>query len=327
MSSTIDAIWEERSDQLDFRFGGYVFWRVSLKVLSLQSNPFVVSPDLPVPLDEAVRKGYQAAVKYGTPIGPDFPTIRIESGSLRYVARYGERYIVDLCGSFAQYLQKFSNKSRNTLKRKVNKVEQTNTRLATIGEFRSSSEIRIFREIAVGISHRSYKRELGWGFREEESFARQLETDADSGVVRGYVLSIGDQPAAYVFCRIDHDVIIYKHLGYDERFTQYSPGTVLLYLLLGRLFEEAELRLLDFDGMEHIPYKEFFSTRVLRCGRVIWFPLTIENIALVVGHWIITASWRFVTARRDAVRRHQEKWASVRDLSPRWGRILSAHRR
>lgn len=325
MSPTIDAIWEERSDQLDFRLGGYVIWRVPLKVLSLQSNPFVVSPNLPVPLDEAVRKGYRAVVKYGTPIGPDFPAIRIESGSLQYVARYGERYIVDLSGSFSEYLQQLSNKSRNTLRRKVNKIDRTNIRLTTIREFKTSSEMRVFRAMAIGISNRSYKRELGWGFCQEESFARQLETDADAGVVRGYVLSIGDQPAAYVFCRIDHDVIIYKHLGYDERFRRYSPGTVLLYLLLGRLFEEAEFRLLDFDGMEHFPYKEFFSTRVLRCGRIIWFPLTIENIALVVGHRIITATWRFVTARRDAVRRHQEKWASVRDLSPRWSRILSAH--
>ena len=64
------------------------------------------------------------------------------------------------------------------------------------------------------------------------------------------MLNLRDEAAAYVFCRIDHDVIIYKHLGHDERFTQYSPGTVLLYLLLERLFEEAEFRLLDFDGME-----------------------------------------------------------------------------
>jgi hypothetical protein len=108
MQVSVDPVWEERSDQLDFRFGGYVVWRVPLRALSLQSNPFVVSPDLPVPLDEAVNKGYRAVVKYGTLIGPDFPAIRIDNGSLRYVARYGERYVVDLVGSFGEYLNKFS---------------------------------------------------------------------------------------------------------------------------------------------------------------------------------------------------------------------------
>ena len=219
--------------------GGYVFWRVSLKVLSLQSNPFVVVLcDLPVPLDEASEgKATRLAVKYGTPIGPDFPGYSLYSCWLycdMWRAYGGEIR----CGSERVICPIFCInspiKSRNTLKRKSEQsLEQTNTRSFTIGEFRSFSEIRTFREIAIGISHRSYKRELGWGFREEQSFARQLETDADAGVVRGYVLSIGDQPAAYVFCRIDHDVIIYKHLGYDERFTQYSPGTVLGVLAAG----------------------------------------------------------------------------------------------
>jgi hypothetical protein len=327
MQVSVEPVWEERSDQLDFRFGGYVVWRVPLRALSLQSNPFVVSPDLPVPLDEAVKKGYRATVKYGTLIGADFPAIRIDNGSLRYVARYGERYVVDLSGSFGEYLYKFSNKSRNTLKRKVKKISETNSRFATIQDFRSPTDIRTFRDIAIGISRQSYKREFGWGFREDESFARQLEIDADACLVRGYVLNLRDEPAGYVFCRIDHDVIIYKHLGHDERYTQYSPGTVLLYLLLERLFEESEFRLLDFDGMEHIPYKEFFATRMLRCGRVMWFPLTVSNTALVGGHWIITAAWRFVTARRDTARRNHDKWVSVRDLSPLWSRILSAPRR
>jgi CelD/BcsL family acetyltransferase involved in cellulose biosynthesis len=187
--------------------------------------------------------------------------------------------------------------------------------------------MQTFREIAIGISRRSYKKELGWEFREDESFARQLENDTNACLVRGYVLYFRNEPAAYVFCRIDHDVVIYKHLGNDERFIQYSPGAALLYLLLERLFEEGDSRLFDFDGMEHIPYKEFFATRVLPCGRVMWFPLTVSNTALVAGHWIITAAWRFVTARRDAARRYHDKWASVRDLSPRWSRILSAQRR
>jgi hypothetical protein len=106
MQPAVDPVWEECSDQLDFRFGGYVVWRVPLRALSLQSNPFVVSPDLPVPLDEAVKRGYRAAVKYGTLIGPDFPAIRIENGLLRNVAGYGERYVVDLSGSFGRILAK-----------------------------------------------------------------------------------------------------------------------------------------------------------------------------------------------------------------------------
>ena len=284
MHQPIDPVWEERSDQLDFRFGAHVLWRVPLRVLSLQSNPLVVSPDLAVPLDEAVRQGYRAVVKYATPVGQNFSAIRIERGGLRYAARYGERYVVDLDRSFAEYQQKFSNKSRNTLKRKVKRIEQFNNRQNPLQTYRTSAEIRRFYEITICISHRSYKRAFGWGFREDESFVRQLETEANLGSVRGYVLNLRGEPAAYVFCRIDHDVIIYKHIGNDDRFTRYSPGTVLLYLILEDLFFEREFRLLDFDGMEHFRIKSSFRHAccvahvsygsVLRLGTSCWSPGT-----------------------------------------------------
>jgi hypothetical protein len=294
---------------------------VPLRALSLQSNPFVVSPELKLPLKESHSEGYQAVVKYATPISEDFAAIGFENGVLRYAARFGERYVVDFSGTFEQYLANFSGKSRNTLKRKVKKAISSNKKVPIVCEYATQSEITRFRDIAVAISHRSYKKELGWGFREDEKFARELENDARAGMVRGYVLNLDDQPAAYVFCRIDHDVIIYKHLAHEDRFMERSPGTVLLYLIIERLFTQKEFRLLDFDGMEHIPYKEFFSTRMVRCARILWLRPTARNIVMVTAHWLITAAWRFATARRDAARRRE--WASVRRLSRRWARVLT----
>jgi len=236
---SIDPVWEEGSDRLDFQSGPYTLRRVPLKVLALQTNAFVASPDLEVPLDEAIRQGYQAAVKYGTPINLNFPAIRIQGGSLRYVPRYGHRYVVDLEGSFREYLRKFSKKARGNLQRTVKKIVQASGGFADFREYRSPSEIMAFRDIAIAISRRSYKKDIGWGFQEGEDFARRLESDAASGTVRGYVLVLDGEPAAYVFCRIDHDVIVYKHIGYDDRFAEHSPGTALLYLLLERLSRNA----------------------------------------------------------------------------------------
>lgn len=314
MRPVVEPVWEERSDQLDFRFGPYLLRRVPLKVLSLQSNPFVVSPELRVPLDEALERGCRAALKYGTLIGPDFPTIRIENGSLRYVARYGERYVVDLSGSFDEYLKKFSKKSRYNLKRMVKKSVR-NDKPPELLQYRTPPEITIFRKIAIEISRRSYKSEIGWGFEESDRFARQLETDASMNRVRGYVLKLDDQPAAYAFCRIEYDVIVYKHLGYDAGFAERSPGTVLLYLTLEQLFKEREFRMLDFDGMEYFPYKEFFATRSVPCARVVWFPPTIRNIALLSSHYTIMAAWRYAAMLRDILRGHRRKWMSARELA------------
>jgi CelD/BcsL family acetyltransferase involved in cellulose biosynthesis len=199
--------------------------------------------------------------------------------------------------------------------------------MANIVEYRTPSEIGVFREIAIRISHRSYKGQIGWGFEESESFARRLELDAGQGIVRGFVLMLDNEPAAYGFCRIEHDVIVYKHTGYDEQFARRSPGKVLLYLMLESLFREGEFRLLDFDGMEHFPYTEFFATRVIRCARVVWFRPTLRNAAAVGCHWVVAATWRIAAAFRISAWRSTAEWPSVRRLPRMWARALTRPRR
>jgi CelD/BcsL family acetyltransferase involved in cellulose biosynthesis len=285
---------------------------VKLKAFTLVSNPFVVDPELAIPMAQAAAQDCRAVVVTALPIGKRFATMCFDRGALRYAARYGDRYVVDLQGSFAEYIKKFSKKSRGNLQRAAKKFAKGTASVAPLIEFSSPSEIIAFCDIAVAISRASYKSDLGWGFQEDESFARQIELDAVAGHVRGYVLMSGDQPAAYVFCRIDHDVIVYKHIGYDERFAQNSPGTVLLYLMLQRLFEEGEFRLLDFDGTEYYAYKEFFATRAISCARLFWFPVRPSEIALVCVHWILTATWRLASLLRHQIRRGTPGWVSAR---------------
>jgi CelD/BcsL family acetyltransferase involved in cellulose biosynthesis len=285
---------------------------VKLKAFTLVSNPFVVDAELAIPMAQAEAQDCRAVVVSAMPIGRRFATMCFDRGAMRYAARYGDRYVVDLQSSFAEYIRKFSKKSRGNLQRAAKKFVKGADSVAPIVEFRSPSEIIAFRDIAVAISHTSYKSDVGLGFQEDESFAREIERDAAAGRVRGYVLMSGDEPAAYVFCRIDHDVIVYKHIGYDERFAQNSPGTVLLYLMLQRLFTEGEFRLLDFDGTEYYAYKEFFATRAISCARLFWFPLRPLEIMLFGAHWITTAAWRLASLLHHHIWRGKRGWVSAR---------------
>ncbi len=307
-------VWEVRSEVLDFQFGPLNLGTAVFPALSLLSNPFIVDPSLPVPLDEGRVQRCQAVVKFAMPIGKNFARVRLEQGALRYAIRYGLRYVVDFNASFDEYLKKFSNKSRNTLKRRVKKSVK-DYEAPELLQYRTPFEILIFRQVAIDISHRSYKNEIGWGFEESEGFARQLESDASMNRVRGFVLMLDGVPAAYVFCRIEYDVIVYKHLAYDARFAGRSPGTVLLYLTLEQLFKEREFRLLDFDGMEYFPYKEFFATRSVPCVRVVWFRPTIRNFTLFGSHCIIMAAWHLASGLGNVLRGHRRKWISARRLA------------
>ena len=299
--AAVNPVWEVRSEVLHFRLGPFRLGEVKLKGFTLVSNPFVVDAELAIPMAQAAAQDCRAAVVSAMPIPKRFATMCFDRGALRYAARYGDRYVVDLQGSFAEYIKKFSKKSRGNLQRAAKKFEKGTDSIGPILEFRSPSEIIAFRDIAVAISRASYKSDLGWGFPEDESFAREIELDAVAGRVRGYVLMSGRQPAAYVFCRIDHDVIVYKHIGYDERFAQSSPGTVLLYLMLQRLFKEYEFRLLDFDGTEYYAYKEFFSTNAISCARLFWFRPRLPEIALFGAHWALMATWRFASLLRHHI--------------------------
>ena len=122
------------------------------------------------------------------PIGNRFATMCFDRGALRYAARYGDRYVVDLQGSFAEYLAKFSHQYRNQLKRTVRRSGELRPGTAHLVEYRTPSEISAFREIAIRIPHRSYKVQFGLGFDESEGFARQLQLDADRGIVQGFVV-------------------------------------------------------------------------------------------------------------------------------------------
>lgn len=311
-TNLVDPAWQNRTEVFDFQFGPIRFGQFSIKSISLVSNPFVADPELAIPLARAAAEGCQAVVISAKPVDRRFASMCFDRGALRYAARYGDRYIVDLGGPFAEYLKKFSKKARGNLQRTVKKIATANGGSVDFREYRSPPAIMAFRDIAIAISRRSYKKNTGWGFLETEEFARQLEADARADKVRGYALMIEDEPAAYAFCRIDHHVIVYKHIGYDEKFTQYSPGTALLYLMLERLFHEREFRLLDFDGTEYYPYKEFFSTRAIRCARVAWFRPTARSLALVIAHWVVTASWRLAAALRGLTRRSRREWVSAR---------------
>ena len=317
---TADGLaWEARSEVLDFQLGRITLGRVAFRALVLLSNPFAINCKIKIPLKEAIDDSCRAVVIHAVPINKELIAIRFKNGGLRYTSRYYQRYVVELNGSFTEYLARFSKKSRYNLRRMAKKFIEAGDGIWSLERYTTASEITAFREIAIAISQQSYKREVGWGFEEGESYARQLEHDAGAGRVRGYVLTCGGEPAAYCFCRIDHDVIIYKHIGYSTKFARLSPGNVLLYMMLEQLFDEGKFRILDFDGTDYFAYKEFFATRAIPCGRVVWFRLTPRNLALSFGHWIMTAAWRLAAELHGSARRKRGDWLSARNLagSPR----------
>jgi CelD/BcsL family acetyltransferase involved in cellulose biosynthesis len=98
-------------------------------------------------------------------------------------------------------------------------------------------------------------------------------------------------PVSYALCRIDSDIITYSSTGYDPQFVRLSPGKVLLYTIIEKLFLEGNFRYFDFGGQEW-DYKALHATGSIAYLRVMWFPKTAKNLSFVLAHYMLLLAWR-----------------------------------
>jgi hypothetical protein len=106
-----------------------------------------------------------------------------------------------------------------------------------------------------------------------------------------------NRPVSYVLCRINCDIITYGIPGYDPKFVRFSPGAVLLYIIIEELFNERRFRIFDFGGQEW-DYKALLATGTVAYSKVIWFPLTAKHVSLVTAHYLLWLGWRSASRAR-----------------------------
>jgi hypothetical protein len=287
-----DSAWAREYDDevLAFNLGGHDIWTLALRAHTL-TTPFTkLSSNLAANLPEwdGFPREIQAAVIPAQPVGSGLPRLAFPPGSIRYVASCAERYFVALAGSFRDYLQKFRAKARHNLKGTVHKFGGLSNGDIRCLQMCSPAEIGEFREFAIRISRNTWQERVGGpGFPRSETFGTRMADLAAKGLARGVVLFHRDRPVSYAFCRAQDDCLLYARTAYDEAYAAWSPGRVLLFLLLERLFEEGKYRYLDF-GEGTLPYKQFFSTGHVRCARIIYFRRSARNLAVVLSHWSLS---------------------------------------
>ncbi|MBN2302108.1 MAG: GNAT family N-acetyltransferase [Lentisphaerae bacterium] len=78
---------------------------------------------------------------------------------------------------------------------------------------------------------------------------------ADRGWLRSFLLLAGDQAAAFTLCYQGMGTLMYERIGYSPKFARHSPGILLLYKILERLWMDDEVRFVDF-GVGEAVYKQ-----------------------------------------------------------------------
>ena len=194
-----------------------------------------------------------------------------------------------LPGTFDEYLAGFKRKKRYNLKRQVKTLKDIGGERYRFWRITSGHEVENFLEHAEKISRRSWQHQrIGERIICDENTIRRFKSLADKGILRSYLLQCGET-CAFVIGYQYQRIFYYIEIAYDRKFARYSPGTILLYLIIEDLIEDGPFSYLNF-GVGHAGYKQLFGSHHLSHASVYLVDRTIRNLLTVYSH----RAFRFV---------------------------------
>lgn len=281
-SASAEPSWSANETTWIVRLGEIPVVRPRFRLLQLDGH-FADWIGRPMPGAPPAARGRDVAgaVIRSQPLATPMPALAIENGLIRYRTATAPRHWISLEGSFADYLAKFSSKTRQTLGRKTRKLLAPPVS-AVFRAYRSPDEMEEFIREARALSAKTYQeRLLGVGFPSEPAFHRQIVERAASGLEQGFLLFTGEKAIAYLYTpEVKPGVYSYHSLGYDPEYEQHSPGTVLQYLALEHIFAQGNQGMFDF-GEGETEQKKLFGTHSVLCADVYMLRATPGNLGRV----------------------------------------------
>lgn len=190
------------------------------------------------------------------------------------------RHYIDMRQGFADYMGRFSGKTRSTLRRKARKLAEEAGGY-DVTEHRTPAEIEAFLAAALPLSARTYQaRLLDAGLPGDATARRAILEAAEDGRMRAFLLHAGGAPIAYLCLPVTGATLVYAHLGYDPVWGRLSPGTVLQMDALERLFAEERFSWFDFTEGEGA-HKAMFGTGSEACSSLVLLEPTLANHTLL----------------------------------------------
>jgi len=213
-------------------------------------------------------------------------------------------HVLELPSSVEQFVSSFPRKKRYNLARQVRVLSEHtggNLRLQRVDK---AEQVPMFAE-AVRSMLRPRDARVGElpKIATDEQKARKLADAAHRGLLRSYVLFAGDAACAVVLGYVWRHVFHYAEVAYHPSFSAFSPGTVLLYLLIGDLVSHSDARLVNF-GIGDAGYKRTFGNLQREDASVL---LLRKN----TGNRLRRASHAQFLAMMRGARRALDRWPSL----------------
>lgn len=167
--------------------------------------------------------------------------------------------VARLNGTFVDYMQRYSAKTRNTLVRKARKLrDHCDIQIIKVTE---ESQVEAYLTAATEISRKTWQfKRLGWGIgaSDPDVVRGELKFLARRGWLRAYLLKCGEEACSFILGWQYGSRFYHAGLGFDPVWEKYSVGTVLLLFVLEDLYKDNRPELYDFGT--YAEYKERFCT-------------------------------------------------------------------
>lgn len=277
--------WARDIMLLQFVFGGVALFTIRRPALIFDA-PFhqaTCDPTRPPAPPQEFPEGIEATLINSCPLLVKARRIALFPRAIRYIPSQYNHLYLELDGSFEQYLEKFSSKTRWTLRKKLKRFTES-AGAEVFREYSGAAEMQEFLALSSAVSSKTFQqRLLDAGIPQRKDFPAQLASQAACGRVRGYILFHNGIPAAYALCYAHGDTLTLDKMGFDPVYAPLNAGTVLTYVIVQRLFAAHQFRIFDF-GSGHFEYKALFATDSVRCAEVIYLRRTVRNLTVTLTH-------------------------------------------
>jgi CelD/BcsL family acetyltransferase involved in cellulose biosynthesis len=198
-------------------------------------------------------------------------------GMLPFVRQRYTRYYTDFDMGFEAWFDSLSSNTRQQLRRKAKKIAAESGGDLDVRAFRAPHELEAFHDVARRISLRTYQeRLLGSGLPDTPEFLQSMLAQAAADNIRAWLLYVGGEPAAYLYCPVIGDTVIYAHVGHDPAFNDLSPGQILHLEAMRDLFDEQRYARFDFTEGEG-QHKRQLSTGGVPCVDLLLLRPSLAN--------------------------------------------------
>ncbi|MBN2292945.1 MAG: GNAT family N-acetyltransferase [Pirellulales bacterium] len=203
---------------------------------------------------------------------------------------------VDLPESFQEYLGQFNRKKRYNLKRQERVLRDNCKGNLKLMRIESKDQADEFVNALRAASHCTWQYEqAGIELGSSDAQRDRFVDLAERGSLRSYLLQGNGEEVAFVVGYQYRDVFHYSDVGYVQSYSRYSPGSVLLYMLIRDLIGYRSPRRINF-GIGDSSYKRQFGNNNTHDADILLLRRTFKNAARLNAHALYKRTARFAKA-------------------------------